>query len=59
MNRRSVLTVGNRRDDPRDLWTLSTTSDLKFHLFPERIVGDARSKAVDEAIAKHTGRRYR
>ena len=31
--------------------------EMRFSLFPERIVGGARSKAVDELIAKHTGRR--
>ena len=31
--------------------------ELKFRLFPDRVVDGARSKAIDEVIAKHTGRR--
>ena len=31
--------------------------ELKFSLFPERTVGGVRSQAIDELIAKHTGRR--
>jgi hypothetical protein len=31
--------------------------ELKFRLFPERIVGGVRSKAIDALIEKHVGRR--
>lgn len=33
--------------------------DLKFSLFERPVIGGSRSKAIDEAIAKHTGRRVR
>jgi hypothetical protein len=33
--------------------------ELKFSLFPERVEDGVRSKAVDELIEKHTGRRPR
>ncbi len=31
--------------------------ELKFSLYPERVEDGVRAKAVDELIAKHTGRR--
>jgi hypothetical protein len=80
MSERRVVSVGNRRDYPREAWGRrdherereemdrmgaplhapgGPPPELKFSLFPERIVGGTWSKAVDELVARHTGKRPR
>lgn len=79
MSTRRVVSVGNRRDYPRELWgprdweaerleserigaplTHSPGGyppELKFSLFETPVTGGARSRALDELVAKYTGRR--
>ena len=79
MSRRRVVTVGNRRDYPRELWAPldhereredaayvdaplpyappSQVGELRFSIFETPILGGVRSRAIDELVAKHVGRR--
>jgi hypothetical protein len=80
VSNRRVISVGNRRDYPRELWGPldhererlewarlegplthapgGPPPDLKFRLFETPATGGARSKAIDELLAKHgIGRR--
>ena len=76
---RRVVSVGNRRDYPRELWGPrdheaerleserigaplkhapgGAAPELKFSLHKAPVIGGVRSKAIDELVARYTGRR--